>query len=45
MDHKTLEDIFQEIYNEFSEMGPTGLDELEDKVLEAIQKLGSYLNG
>jgi len=43
MDHKTLEDIFQEIYNEFSEMGPTGLDELEDKVLEAMQKLGSYL--
>lgn len=43
MDHKTLEDIFQEIYNQFSEMGPTGLDELEDKVLEAMQKLGSYL--
>jgi hypothetical protein len=43
MDHKTLEDIFQEIYNQFSEMRPTGLDELEDKVLEAMQKLGSYL--
>lgn len=43
MDHKTLQDIFQEIYNEFSEMGPTSLDELEDRVLEAMQKLGSYL--
>jgi hypothetical protein len=43
MDYKTLEGIFQEIYDEFSEMGPTGLDGLEDQVLEAMQKLGSYL--
>lgn len=43
MDHKTLGGIFQEIYDEFSEMKPTSLDELEDKVLEAMQKLGSYL--
>jgi hypothetical protein len=43
MDYKTLEGIFQEIYDEFSEMGPTSLDGLEDQVLEAMQKLGSYL--
>ena len=39
MDHKTLGDIF----NEFSEMKPTNLDELEDKVSNAMNKLGSYL--
>ena len=43
MDHKRLEDIFQEISEEFSEMEPTNLDELEDKVLDAMHKLGSYL--
>lgn len=43
MDHKTLGDIFQEIFNEFSEMKPTQLDELENKVLNAMHKLGSYL--
>lgn len=43
MDHKTLGNIFQEIFNEFSEMNPTNLDELEDKVNNAMHKLGSYL--
>ena len=43
MDHKTLGEIFQGIYDEFSAMKPTSLDELEDKVLRAMQKLGSYL--
>lgn len=43
MDHKTLGEIFQEISEEFSEMGPTDLDRLEDKVLDAMYKLGSYL--
>jgi methionyl-tRNA synthetase len=41
MDHKTLGNIFQEIFNEFSEMNPTNLDELEDKVSNAMNKLGS----
>jgi hypothetical protein len=36
MDHKTLGDIFQDIVVEFSEMEPTNLDELEDRVLDAI---------
>jgi hypothetical protein len=43
MDHKTLGQIFQEIYDEFSDMEPTSLDRLEDKVLMAMHKLGSYL--
>ena len=43
MDHKTLGKIFQEILDEFSEMQLTSLDELEDKVLKAIRRLGSYL--
>ena len=43
MDHKTLGDIFQEISNEFSEMKPTQLDKLENRVLNAMHKLGSYL--
>ncbi len=43
MDHKTLGDIFQEISNEFSEMKPTNLDKLENRVLNAMHKLGSYL--
>ncbi len=43
MNHKTLGEIFQEICEEFSEMEPTKLDQLEDKVLEAMDKLGSYL--
>ncbi len=43
MDHKKLGDIFQEISEEFSEMEPTNLDELEDKVLDAMHKVGSYL--
>lgn len=43
MDHKTLGDLFQEIYNDFSDMAPTSLDELENSVLAAMRKLGSYL--
>lgn len=43
MDHKTLGDIFQEICSDFTDMKPTNLDELEDRVLNAMQKLGSYL--
>jgi len=43
MDHKTLGEIFQQIYDEFSDMKPTSLDRLEEKVLNAMQKLGSYL--
>ena len=43
MNHKTLGKIFQEICEEFSEMEPTNLSELEDKVLDAMDKLGSYL--
>ena len=43
MDHKTLGKIFQEISEEFSEMGPTKLNQLENKVLDAMYKLGSYL--
>ena len=43
MDHKTLGDIFQELFDEFSEMNPTNLDELEDKVSNAMHRLGSYL--
>ncbi len=34
MDHKTLGYIFQEIVVEFSEIGPTNLDELEDRMLK-----------
>lgn len=43
MDYKTLENIFQEIFDEFSEMKPNNLDELENKVTRAMHKLGSYL--
>ena len=43
MDHKALGDIFQEIYSEFSDMEPTSLDQLEDNVFSAMQKLGLYL--
>jgi len=43
MDHRTLGEIFQEISEEFSEMEPTKLDQLENKVLDAMYKLGSYL--
>ncbi|MBD3180892.1 hypothetical protein GF312_01300 [Candidatus Poribacteria bacterium] len=43
MDHKTLDNIFQEINDEFSEMKPTGIDDLEDRVLAAMYKLGAYL--
>ena len=43
MDHKTLGDIFQEIRDEFVEMNPANLDQLEDRVLAAMHKLGSYL--
>ena len=43
MDHTTLEDIFQEIYDEFSDMEPTSLDELEQRVLAAMDRLAAYL--
>ena len=43
MDHKTFGEIFQEIYGEFSDMAPVSLDNLENAVLSAMQKLGSYL--
>lgn len=43
MDHTTLEGIFQEIYDEFSDMEPTSLDELEQRVLDAMHRLGTYL--
>ena len=43
MNNKTLGDIFQEINDEFSSMEPTSLDQLENAVLAAMNKLGSYL--
>lgn len=43
MNHKTLGAIFQEIIDEFSDMKPTNLDQLENRVLAAMDKLGSYL--
>ena len=43
MDHKTLGDIFQEINDEFEDMEPTKFDQLADRVLAAMHKLGSYL--
>ena len=43
MDNTTLGKIFQEISDEFTEMAPTSLDELEAKVLTVIYNLGSYL--
>jgi len=43
MDHKTLGDIFQEINDEFSDMDPANLDHLENRILSAMYKLGSYL--
>jgi hypothetical protein len=43
MDHKTLGEIFQGIYDRFDKMSPTSLDELEKETLDAMDKLGSYL--
>jgi len=43
MDNTTLGSIFQEINDEFADMEPCSLDELEKKVLSAMYKLGSYL--
>jgi len=43
MDDTTLGKIFQEISDEFTGMEPCSLDELEDKVLSVMYKLGSYL--
>jgi len=43
MDHKTLEEIFQEILTEFSEMKPANLDELEKKVKDVLRRLGECL--
>ena len=43
MNYKSLGDIFQEINDEFGAMEPANLDQLEDRVLAAMRKLGSYL--
>lgn len=43
MNHKTLGDIFQEINDDFADMKPASLDQLEDRVHAAMLKLGSYL--
>jgi len=43
MDDTTLGKIFQEISDEFTGMEPCSLDDLEDKVLTVMYKLGSYL--
>ena len=43
MDNTTLGNIFQEISDEFTGMEPCSLDELEEKVLAAMHKLGSCL--
>jgi hypothetical protein len=43
MDHKTLGEIFQGIYDRFEGMRPTSLDELENETLDAMHELGSYL--
>jgi len=43
MDHKTLGEIFQEILAELSEMGPSNLDRLENKVRDVLRRLGECL--
>ena len=43
MNDTALGKVFQEISDEFANMAPTSLDELEDKVLTAMYKLGSCL--
>jgi hypothetical protein len=43
MNNKTLGDIFQEINDEFTDMEPTNIDQLENRVLAAMDKLGAYL--
>jgi hypothetical protein len=43
MDSNTLGEIFQEIIVEFSEMEPTELDSFENKVLDAIYRIGKGL--
>jgi hypothetical protein len=43
MDHTTLGSIFQEIVTQFSEMEPIELDQLEQKVLDAIYRIGACL--
>ena len=43
MDHTTLGVMFQEITMEFSQMKPTTLDQLENRTLDAIYKLGEAL--
>jgi len=43
MDCKGLGEVFQEIIVELSEMGPTDLDELENKVRDAIRRLAECL--
>ena len=43
MDHKTLEDMFQEIIVKFQEMKPTDLGGLESETLDAIYRIGKGL--
>ena len=43
MNDKSLGDIFQEINDDFSDMEPTNIDQLENRVLAAMDKLGAYL--
>ena len=43
MNYRSLGDIFQEINDEFGAMEPANLDQLENMVLSAMHKLGSYL--
>jgi hypothetical protein len=43
IDHKTLGHMFQEIIVEFSEMGPTELGTFENKVLDAVYRVGKGL--
>ena len=39
----TIGQFFQDIISKFSDMNPTNIDALENKVLDAIYKLGSLL--
>ena len=39
----TIGQFFQDIISQFSDMSPTNMDALENKVLDAIYKLGSLL--
>ena len=43
MDHTTLGRVYQEVITDFAEMEPTSLDQLEQKTLDAIYRIGSCL--